>query len=257
MNSKRSELILKLYGVFSGFLILYIAYYFATHTSPIKQKNNPEESKKYPVIGRIVFLDGDVRVRMAGELLWLPGKENDLIHDNDNVFTGTNGKVHIYLAQQTNLYITKDSLVRITRRNNLNTIHLDEGQVQMSSAADESAVLQVNDRSRLLKLTGVEEKMSYQGERSRQRQQKAQLSAAPPETFSAAQSDIPQDQRPLDTPSDLSEEVSSSTGPTTEEKKVDLDDETTMSFIVWLSVGYGIFSLLAVKEFVSMRKNEG
>ncbi|QLY24255.1 hypothetical protein [Bdellovibrio sp. KM01] len=256
MTNKRSELILKLYGVFSGFLILYIAYYFATHTSPIKQKSNPDKTKKYPVIGRIVFLDGDVRVRMAGELLWLPGKENDLIHDNDNIFTGTNGKVHVYLMQQTNLYITKDSLVRITRRNNLNTIHLDEGQVQMSSGADESAVLQVNDRSRLLKLTGVEEKISYQGERSRQRQQKAKLAEAPQESFSAAQSEVPQDQGPLEPPpSDEVEEIAA-TAEKAEERKVDLDDETTMSFIIWLSIGYGVFSLLAVKEFLAMRKNE-
>ncbi|UYL07588.1 hypothetical protein B9G69_011080 [Bdellovibrio sp. SKB1291214] len=258
MTNKRSELILKLYGVFSGCLILYIAYYLATHTSPIKQKADGNENKKYPVIGRIVFLEGDVRVRLAGELLWLPGKINDLIHDNDNVFTGSNGKVHVYLMQATNLYITKDSLVRITRRNNLNTIHLEEGEVQMTSAADEAAALQVNDRARLLKLTGVEEKVSYQGERNRQRLKKVELAQAPAESFSEAQSDIPQDQSPLDPlpPEEILERNSAEAAATVEQKKVSLDDETTQSFVIWLAIGYGVFSLLAVKEFVAMRKTE-
>ncbi|WP_413557679.1 hypothetical protein [Bdellovibrio sp. HCB209] len=256
MTRKNSEYILKLYAVSSAVLILYIAYYFANHASPIKPANTAQNNKKYPVIGHINYLDGDVRLRMGGELLWLPAKLGEIIRDNDTVFTGSNGKLQIFLHQSTFLQVSKDSLVRVTRRNNLNTVHLEEGEVQLSSPTEDEAVLRVNDRSRVLKLTGVDEKVTYQGERQLQRQKRVQMAMAAPEEFAEAQRETFNEESAYNFPEQQPDvEMENTPTDTNEVKKASLDDETTKSFIMWLALGYGLFSLLAVKELVNIRKN--
>ncbi|HEX7672647.1 MAG TPA: FecR domain-containing protein [Bdellovibrio sp.] len=156
---KKSNLILRLYMIVSGILFLSLFVYLLTD-GKVLRAFLPTPARKYSAIGFIESSSGDVRVRSAGELLWVPSSANDPIYDNDSVFTGDTGKLTIQLAPNTRLQVNKDSLFKVSRKNHLTTIDLVQGEMKTSSSNKDNMKIQREGKSKFLKLTEVELKIS-------------------------------------------------------------------------------------------------
>jgi hypothetical protein len=158
--TKNSGYILQIYFFVSGILFLGLALFYGTNDTFLSSFV-PKSEKKLSAIGYVTATQGDTRIRPAGELLWLPGKSQDPIHEHDSVFTGSDGKMKITVGSNTTLQVNQDSLFKISRKEHLTTVQLFQGEITSSGDRNEQMKIQTKGKSKVVNLTEVDKKISY------------------------------------------------------------------------------------------------
>lgn len=248
--SKKSSIVLRIYLVVSGILFLGICLYLSTDGKFLGGLL-PKPEKKYPPIGMIESSSGDARVRSAGELLWVPSNAEDIIYDNDSVFTGPTGKMTIVLTPNTRLQVNKDSLFKVSRKNHLTTINLIQGDMDTTSIDKETIKIQHDEKSKTLKLTEVETKLSADALKAlpapvavpNTLELTDALDDNADEIHTAANSEV------TSPPESLPSNFNSENRPHFKEVQV-LNQEGNRKIIWLLGIAYVVFSFIALKEIV-------
>jgi hypothetical protein len=238
----------------SGILFLTACLYLALNNSFIS-KFIPEPEKRYSIIGYIHSVHGDTRVRSAGELLWVPGKSREPIYDHDSIFTGEDGDMRIEMEPSTTLKINKDSLLNVSRREYLTSIQILQGEVTSSSAKGDTIRIQKDNKSQLIKLTGVENKSSYDAFTKDSAPGSYLANSPAPDNFATALTDEAE-KREMNTHHPASAEFQSAPNEprTTEAYFEKINAEETKSVLTFLAIGYALFSFIALREVLKLRK---
>lgn len=251
--AKRSNVIIRLYVFVSGVILLGVPLFLMTDGKFLSNLL-PKPEKKYPVIGTIEFSIGDTRVRSAGELLWVPSGANAQLYDNDSVFTGPDGKMTIFLNSNTRLQVNKNSLFKISKKNHLTTIHLIQGEMKTSSTAKDTIKVQHEDKSKFLKLSEVEERLSPEAlaalpmpETIPNSLELTEALAEPEPTFENHRNSYADTGLPLP-------KLESESLPQKTEVRAILNQEGNQKILWLLGIGYALFSLLALRELIVNKK---
>lgn len=91
-----------------------------------------------PAIGKALEVQGDVRLRLHNDLLWLPLAANSPVRDGSLIFSGAESKAKIQLDNDTVLTLQANSMVQLHRIDRENFVKIAEGGVDAESKSEES-----------------------------------------------------------------------------------------------------------------------
>jgi hypothetical protein len=253
---KKSGYILQIYFFVSGVLFLGLALSYGTNDIFLSGFIPPSE-KTFTTIGYVTATQGDTRIRPAGELLWLPGKSQDPIHEHDSVFTGADGKMKISVGSTTTLQVNQDSLFKINRKDHLTTVQLFQGEITSSIEQQEQIKIQAKGKTKIVNLNEVDKKISY-----RDFEEKRSAAMAKPFTEDLKTALGKEDDFFSDTSatnkgasSDLTlyPTAPAEPSPSTSAEVKGLGEESNKKILWMLGLAYGLFSLLAMLELTRQR----
>jgi hypothetical protein len=93
----------------------------------------PSEIHDQPPIGVISLSDKDVRRKITGNFIWLPGNKKDQIYNQDSIFTGNDSKASIQLTDGSMIHLKENSLVNLNLKNGQMQLDLKFGRFVGSS----------------------------------------------------------------------------------------------------------------------------
>lgn len=114
-------------------------------------------------LGRVAALEKVVKVKRARALDWVDAFTDDLITENQMIYTDDLSRAEVTFTEGQKLIINQNSLVKIRSRGKENELDVDKGTIRATLKGDETFIVKLNGEDYALKGDGADVEINLHG----------------------------------------------------------------------------------------------